>query len=87
MPSKVSRQSEAIKYIQLILKQRGLSIEPGIYLVGEDPWQVFEHRNRVIGVDTNSGLWVGPSGGKWKCLSSSCTVSSAAEAVEFLIKG
>jgi hypothetical protein len=81
-----SEQEKATRHIQSVLKQRGLSVEPGIYLVGEDAWQLFEHDGTCIAVDTNSGIWVGPVGGKWQCLASTCTVSSAAEAVEFLIK-
>lgn len=80
----MSRQSEAVRHIQLILKARDLSIEPGIYLVAEDAWQLFEYKDRCIAVDTNSGIWVGAVGGKWQCLSPACTVSSAAEAVEYL---
>ena len=82
----MSRQSEAVRHIQSILKARGLSVEPGIYLVAEDAWQLFEHSGKCIAVDTNSGVWVGAVGGKWHCLSSTCTVSSAAEAVEFLVQ-
>lgn len=81
----MSKQSEAVRHIQSILKARGLSVEPGIYLVAEDAWQLFEHNGKCIAIDTNSGIWVGPVGGKWECLYSACTASSAAEAVEFLI--
>jgi hypothetical protein len=81
-----SEQQNATRHIQSVLKQRGLSVEPGIYLVADDAWQLFEYKEKCIAVDTNSGIWVGEVGGKWECLSSVCTVSSTAEAVEFLIK-
>jgi hypothetical protein len=80
-----SEQKKDTKHIQSILTQRGLSIEPGIYLVADDAWQLFEYKEKCIAVDTNSGIWVGPVGGRWQCLSSTCTVSSIAQAVLFLI--
>jgi hypothetical protein len=82
MPSK---QAEAILHIQSVLKQRGLTLEAGIFLVGEEDMRGFEYKEKYIAVDMNSGIWTGQVGGKWQCLASSCTVSSAAEAVEFLI--
>jgi hypothetical protein len=82
MPSK---QAEAILHIQSLLKQRGLSLEPGVFLVGEEDMRGFEYKEKYIAVDMNSGMWTGRVGSKWRCLSPVCTVSSAAEAVEFLI--
>lgn len=79
-----SEQEKATRHIQSFLKQRGVNVEPGIYLVADDAWQLFEYKEKCIAVDTNSGIWIGEVGSKWQCLSSTCTVSSAAEAVEYL---
>lgn len=82
---KFRKQAEATSYIKNLLAGQGPEIQPGIILIGEDePWQVFEHNGRCVGIDPNSGVWIGPSGGQWRCLASSCTVSAAFEAIEFL---
>ena len=39
-----SQQEKATRHIQSVLKQRGLDLQPGIYLVAEDAWQLFEHK-------------------------------------------
>ena len=44
-----SKQSQATKYIKDLLASRGVEINPGIVLIGEDqPWQVFENDSRCI---------------------------------------
>ena len=84
---KFPKQAEATKYIKNLLASRNIQIEPGIIVFGEaEECQMFEYRNRCLAIDTKSGLWVGPSGGEWRQISSSCTVSSALEAIEFLLK-
>jgi hypothetical protein len=83
---KFPKQAEATICIQGFLASRNLKIEPGIVLIGEDePWHVFDHQGRCIGIAPSSGLWVGPSGGKWERISEFCSVGSALEAIEYLI--
>jgi hypothetical protein len=83
--SKFQKQAQATRYISNLLTSRRIDIKPGIVLIGEDePWQVFEQDGRCIGIDTGGSVWIGMSGEKWQSLGS-CTVSSALEAVEFLI--
>ena len=82
----MSKQSQATKYIRDLLKGRRLEIESGIVLLGSDEaWQVFEYRKKCIGIDPNSHIWIGISGGEWRSLGV-CTVSGALEAVEYLLK-
>jgi hypothetical protein len=65
---------------------RGVNISSGnLTLPGDQHWIVFEYRQRQIGIDAASGLWVRTSSGAdWRCLAMPCTVSGAALAVEFL---
>lgn len=79
-------QSEAKNYVQSMLAGRGIRADFGIVEIGEEPWQVFEYHERCIAIDPRSGVWVGPRGGEWKCIGPSCTVSTALEAIEALIK-
>jgi hypothetical protein len=83
---KFQKQIEATRYIRNLLKSRGVELEPGIITIGEaEECQVFEYRDKCLAIDTRSGLWVGPSGGEWKQLSSSCTIGDALQAIDFLI--
>lgn len=85
--AKFQKQTEATKYIKNLLTSRKVEIEPGIVVIGEaEECRVFEYNGKCLAVDTKSGIWVGPSGGEWKCIASSCTISSALQAIEFLIK-
>lgn len=81
----MSKQEEATRYIKNLLASRSVHIEPGISLIGECDWQVFDYKRKCLAIDPNAGIWVGISGGKWKTLGT-CTVSNALQAVEFLIK-
>lgn len=81
----MSKQSEAINHIRSLLVQRGIHLEAGVFLVDEIEMRGFEYREKYVAVDLSSGIWVGGVNGKWQCLASTCTVSSAAEAVEFLL--
>lgn len=83
--AKFQKQTEAITYIKTLLAGRNIKVEPGIFEVGEEPWQVFERNGKCIGIATNGSLWTGLSGGDWECISSTCTVSSALQAIEFII--
>ena len=78
-------QTEAAKYIRDLLASRNLQTESGIFLIGEEGWHVFEHNQKCIGIDPSSSIWVGPSGGQWRQISKTCTVSGALEAIELLI--
>jgi hypothetical protein len=81
------KQAEATKYIKNLLISRNIHIEPGIIVFGEvEECQMFEYNNKCLAVDTKSGLWVGPSGKEWRQIASTCTVSSALQAIEFLLK-
>ena len=83
---KFSKQDQATTYVKNLLAGRNIRLEPGIVILGEaEECQVFECRNRCLAIDTKSGIWIGPSGGEWRQISSSCTVSSALEAIEFLL--
>ena len=84
---KFPKQAEATRYIKSLLASRNIEIEPGILTIGEaEECQVFEYNKKCLAIDTKSGIWIGPSGGEWRQISSSCTVSSALEAIEFLLK-
>ena len=81
----MTKQTEATNYINNLLKSRRFNIEPGIVLMGDTGWQVFDYQSKCIAVDPNGGVWIGMSGGKWNPLGS-CTVSNALQAVDFLTK-
>lgn len=84
---KFPKQAQATNYIKNLLASRNIQIEPGILTIGEvEECQVFEHNGKCLAVDTKSGLWIGPSGGEWRCIDHACTVSSALQAIEFLLK-
>ena len=81
----MSRQTEATRYIKNLLASRSVDIEPGIVIIGECDWQVFDYQRKCLAIDPNAGIWVGMSGGKWNPLGT-CTVSNALQAVDFLTK-
>lgn len=59
----MSFQSQSVYFIQSFLKQRRITIEPGIVLVADsEPWKVFEYEKRCLGVDTDGNLWIGDYG-------------------------
>lgn len=82
----MSTQSESKAHVQQVLRSRGVETDAGIVVIAGEPWEVFEYEMRCIGIDPDSGVWIGPSGGQWACIDKSCTVSSALQAVEFLMK-
>ncbi len=81
----MSRQTEATRYIKNLLASRSVNIEPGIVIIGECDWQVFDYQRKCLAIDPNAGVWIGMSGGKWNPLGA-CTVSNALQAVDFLTK-
>jgi hypothetical protein len=83
---KFPKQAEATRYIKNLLSSRNIQIEPGIFILGEaEECQVFEYNRKCLAIDTKSGIWIGRSGGEWRQISSSCAVSTALQAIEFLI--
>ena len=85
--AKFPKQAEATRYIKNLLASRKVELEPGIVILGEaDECQVFEFKKRCLAIDTKSGIWIGPKGGDWRCIANACTVSSALEAIEYLLK-
>ena len=80
---KAVTQTEAVRHIQKLLRERGLDINSR---VGSQRWAIFDHKGRQLGVDSASGVWVRESEDSgWRCLASPCTVSGAIQAVEFLV--
>lgn len=84
---KFPKQSEATRYIKNLLSSRSIDLEPGIVVLGEaEECQVFEYQKKCLAIDTNSGLWIGHKGKEWQCIDKTCTVSSALQAIDFLLK-
>jgi hypothetical protein len=81
------KQQEAANHIQKALSERGICVEPGIILVGADePWLMIESEARCVGIDPSSGIWLGMSGSRWRCVASPCSVSGVLLAVEYLLE-
>ena len=78
-------QLEAKGLIHQLLGQRGIEADFGIVMIAEQPWQVFQYRTDCIAVDEHSGVWVGPYGGEWRCISTSCTLIDAIDAIDILM--
>ena len=84
---KFAKQAEATKYIKNLLASRHIQLEPGILTIGEaEECQVFEYNKKCLAIDTKSGIWIGKSGGEWRCIDRTCAVGSALQAIEFLLK-
>jgi hypothetical protein len=81
----MTKQIQATNYIKNLLTSRKLNVEPGIVLIGECDWRVFDYNRKCLAIDPNAGVWIGMSGGKWNPLGT-CTVSNALQAVDFLTK-
>ena len=82
----MTKQTEAVNHIQDLLNKAGYFISPRkITLEGNQHWIILEYRERQIGIDSASGVWVRESiRDDWKCLAMPCSVSGAIQAVEFL---
>jgi hypothetical protein len=77
------RQSEAKRYIQKYIEERGLTILPSKH----NHWVIFEHKGKQLGVDLKSGVWIRDSELEdWRCLCTPCNTSGAIQAVDFLAK-
>lgn len=80
------KQTKAASHIRELLSQRRLDIPSRkMMLPDNQEWIVFQHKQRQIGIDTASGVWVRESDqDSWKCLAMPCTVSGAIQAVDFI---
>lgn len=89
MEGKKIGQLEAASHIRASLVARGVNLPSRSLQVADNaPWLVFEHNSRSVGIDSQAGVWTRAAGeNDWRCLEKPCTVSGAAMAVEFLIKG
>ena len=81
----MSKQSESKAHVEQVLGDRGVKTDAGIVEIAGEPWEVFEYEKRCIAIDPDSGVWIGPSGGQWICIDKTFTVSSALQAIEFLM--
>ncbi len=81
----MSNQSESKAHVQQVLRTHGVETDAGIVVIAGEPWEVFEYELRCIAIGPDSGVWIGPSGGQWTCIDKTFTVSSALQAVEFLM--
>jgi len=82
---KPAKQTEAVTFIRSLLKQRNLDIPShNMTLPDNQHWVIFEHKNRQIGVDSASGVWIRASElENWRCVCKPCVVSGAIQAIEF----
>ena len=80
------RQTEASNYIRNLLASRKLYITPRTMTFENQKWIVFEHKDRELKVDPQSGLWIRVKDSEWRCIATPCNVSGALQAVEFLTK-
>ena len=80
-----NKQTEATSYIQNLIASRRIVVTPRkVGFEGDKEWVVFEHKDREIGIDPTSGVWIRAKDGNWTCLATLCNVSGALQAVEFL---
>ncbi len=81
-------QLEVVSLIRGFLIQRELQIPSrSIRVMNEEKWLVFEHGQRSVGVDRESGVWQKDSSETdWRCIEKPCTVSGAIIAADFLTK-
>jgi hypothetical protein len=84
--AKQGKQSEAANHIQELLNKGGYSIAPRkISLEDSQHWVILQYKERQMGIDSASGVWVKESElHEWRCIAMPCTVSGAIQAVEFL---
>ena len=84
--SKWLKQTQAASHIRELLNQRGIDIpSQRLTLPDSQQWVIFDYNGRQLGVDTASGIWIRESElDDWRCVALPCTVSGAAQAVEFL---
>ena len=57
--AKWTKQAEASSYVRELLLKQGLDIPSrNISLKDDQRWIVFEYKQRQIGIDSASGIWV-----------------------------
>jgi hypothetical protein len=78
------RQTEASNYIRNLLASRQLILTPRTMTFENKEWIIFEHKDRELKIDPQSGVWIRVKDGEWKCVATPCNVSGALQAVEFL---
>ncbi|HKP86377.1 MAG TPA: hypothetical protein VJZ26_09785 [Blastocatellia bacterium] len=83
----MDKQAQAALYIRNVLQGQGFDITYRTVIVEDNQqWLVFESGERQVAIDTDSGVWVKASGADiWRCISQTCTTSSALIAAETLI--
>ena len=84
--SKWIKQTQAASYIRELLQQRGVDI-PSHRLTQPDnqQWITFTYNGKELGIDSVSGVWIRESELEdWRCICMPCSLSGAAQAVEFL---
>lgn len=83
----MDNQAQAAIYIRNVLLEHGVDINYRTVVVeSNQQWLIFESGERQIAIDTNSGIWGKASSGDiWRCISKTCTTSSALIAAEILI--
>ena len=74
----MKKQAEAANHIQELLNKAGYCIDPRkITLEDNQHWIILEYKERQIGIDSASGIWVRESiRHDWKCIALPCTVST-----------
>ena len=84
--SQSSKQTQAARHISDLLSERRIDIlSQRLTLPNNEHWIILEYKQRQIGIDSASGVWVRESeNSEWRCVSMPCTVSGALQAVEFL---
>lgn len=85
---KLSKQLQAASHIKGLLEQRGCNVSSRLLRLEDDQqWMIIESRKGQVGIDVASGVWVRSSDdGNWRCLATPCTLSSALQAIEFLVE-
>ena len=85
---KCTKQAEAASHIRELLLKQGFDISSrNMTLEDDQRWVVFKHKQRQVGIDSASGIWLGTlSGDDWRCVAMPATLSGAAMAVDFLLK-
>jgi hypothetical protein len=83
----MDRQEQAARHIRNVLIGQGFDVMYRTITVEDNQqWLVFELGERQIAIDADSGIWGKASSAEiWRCISRSCTTSSALIAAEILI--
>lgn len=79
-------QLEVVSHIRGLLVQRGVQIPSrSIRVMNEENWLVFDHGQRSVAVDRESGVWQRDSPETdWRCIEKPCTITGAIMAADYL---